>query len=224
MILRTILSDADGVIFVTEHLQYKGWLPTLKSFGVDLTKEDYRDNHAGISGIVTAANLVEIYNLSIMPEELLAQKHALLKQWFNEKKPELFPYTKEALQFFKKHFGFGIVTGAKYDEIMLKIERAGLYNILKDVPIISESHPKVMNGKPAPDLYLAGLEELSADPWQTMVIEDTVAGMQSAYEAGIGEIIGIPHEFVNPDKYPEYVTQKQSLTETVNYINHNYLS
>lgn len=46
-------------------------------------------------------------------------------------------------------------------------------------------------GKPAPDIYLEVAARLGGDASGFVVVEDSVAGVKSAYHAGIGAIIGI---------------------------------
>jgi beta-phosphoglucomutase-like phosphatase (HAD superfamily) len=46
-------------------------------------------------------------------------------------------------------------------------------------------------GKPAPDVYLAAAENIHTEPGQCIVVEDAVSGLESAYAAGIGCIIGL---------------------------------
>ena len=46
-------------------------------------------------------------------------------------------------------------------------------------------------GKPAPDQYLAAAQNIGIRPGQCVVVEDSVSGVEAAYAAGIGSIIGI---------------------------------
>jgi HAD superfamily hydrolase (TIGR01509 family) len=46
-------------------------------------------------------------------------------------------------------------------------------------------------GKPAPDVYLAAAENIHTEPGECIVVEDSVSGLESAYVAGIGCIIGL---------------------------------
>ena len=54
-------------------------------------------------------------------------------------------------------------------------------------------------GKPAPDIFLIAAEKIGLEPKDCIVVEDAVAGINSAKNAGIGKIIAIaslePMEF-----------------------------
>ena len=49
----------------------------------------------------------------------------------------------------------------------------------------------VRPGKPAPDCYLLAAQNLGLKPDQCVVIEDSLAGIDAAYAAGIGHIIAL---------------------------------
>ena len=43
---------------------------------------------------------------------------------------------------------------------------------------------QVTNGKPAPDIYLCACREMGSEPGETLALEDSPYGIQSAYRAG----------------------------------------
>lgn len=48
-----------------------------------------------------------------------------------------------------------------------------------------------MRAKPAPDMYIRAMENISAKPEETMVIEDSPSGVKAAAAAGAARIVGI---------------------------------
>ena len=46
-------------------------------------------------------------------------------------------------------------------------------------------------GKPAPDIFMIAAEKIGLNPADCVVVEDAIAGIKSAEDAGIGEIIAI---------------------------------
>lgn len=206
--IKAILTDLDGIIFRTEHLQRESWLPSLEQFGVGLSEEYYRNELAGNSTIEIADKIINKYkeegvNIDMIPEELLHEKEKLLLKWVDEKPPELLPYAKKFMNYAVNNWSkFGMVTGSSMNEAMLKLDKSGLYNIVKDVPLVTKSHPEVKKGKPAPYSYLVGMKEIGSKPEETAVIEDSGPGLESAKSAGVKEYIGVPHELVSVDSYP----------------------
>lgn len=70
-------------------------------------------------------------------------------------------------------------------------------------------------GKPAPDIYLEAAARLGGDPDGFVVVEDSVAGVKSAYNAGIGAIIGIGPAEAQAElgRYPGVLTVITALSE-----------
>lgn len=221
--IKALLTDLDGIIFRTEHLQRESWLHSLKQYGVGLSEEYYRNEIVGNSTIVIADKIIKDYEkqgitIDMTPQELTHEKEKLLVKWFDEKPPELLPYAKEFMKYaVNSGFKFGMVTGAPMDEAVLKLERSGLYTLVKDVPLITSSHPDIKKGKPAPDSYFVGMKETHSKPEETLVIEDTEPGLMSAKSAEVAEYIGIPHELVNPKSYPEGTIIMNNLNEVIEY-------
>jgi beta-phosphoglucomutase-like phosphatase (HAD superfamily) len=60
------------------------------------------------------------------------------------------------------------------------------------------SSEEVANGKPAPDVYLAVVRELSVDPKDCIAIEDSTNGIKAAVAAGM-RTIAVPNRRFRPD-------------------------
>lgn len=58
--------------------------------------------------------------------------------------------------------------------------------------IICGDDPEVLNGKPAPDIYLIAAHRLGVEPRHCLAIEDSLSGVQSAKRAGM-------HVYACPD-------------------------
>ncbi|HET7900644.1 MAG TPA: HAD-IA family hydrolase, partial [Candidatus Nanopelagicales bacterium] len=63
-------------------------------------------------------------------------------------------------------------------------ELAGLFTV-------SASTDEVAAGKPAPDVYLAVIERLEAQPERCLAVEDSGAGLRSASAAGM-RLVAVP--------------------------------
>jgi beta-phosphoglucomutase-like phosphatase (HAD superfamily) len=46
-------------------------------------------------------------------------------------------------------------------------------------------------GKPAPDVYLMACRNLGLEPASCVVVEDSISGLKSAREAGIGHVVAL---------------------------------
>lgn len=79
---------------------------------------------------------------------------------------------------------WAIVTSAPRKLAMARIAAAGLP--LPDVLVAAED---VTRGKPAPDPFLLGAQQLGVAAGDCLVFEDTLAGLQSAEAAGMDSVV-----------------------------------
>jgi beta-phosphoglucomutase len=88
--------------------------------------------------------------------------------------------TREAVRFAAEHARLGIVSGAAREEIVPVVAAAGLGELFAVVVADDD----VDRGKPDPESYLLALETLGVAGGETLVFEDTEAGVASAKAAG----------------------------------------
>ncbi len=80
---------------------------------------------------------------------------------------------------------WGVVTSGSRPLATNRLRYCGL-----PVPEVLVTSDDVTNGKPHPEPYLKGAEQLGFDPAECLVIEDAPAGIQSARAGGM-KVIGI---------------------------------
>ena len=79
-----------------------------------------------------------------------------------------------------------ICTSANPNLGRARLEAAGL-----PIPLNLVTGNDVEKGKPFPDPYLLGAKKLGFEPENCVVFEDAQSGVLSAFEAGIGLVIGV---------------------------------
>ena len=96
--------------------------------------------------------------------------------------------TRIAVRFAGERARLAIVSGAAREEIVPVVAAAGLSDLLATVVADDD----VSRGKPDPEGYLIALEALGVDPAETLVFEDTEAGIASAKAAGtrVAAVVG----------------------------------
>jgi beta-phosphoglucomutase-like phosphatase (HAD superfamily) len=88
--------------------------------------------------------------------------------------------TRDAVRFAAGHARLAIVSGAAREEIVPVVAAAGLGELIATVVADDD----VALGKPDPESYLLALRELGVAGAETLVFEDTEAGVASAKAAG----------------------------------------
>lgn len=89
----------------------------------------------------------------------------------------------------QKNIKIGLATGAGRDEAMSKLERLDLVKYFDAIVTKSD----VTNTKPDPETYISCMNILRIKPEETLAVEDSLAGFQSATGAEI-EIFVVENE------------------------------
>jgi pseudouridine-5'-monophosphatase len=81
-------------------------------------------------------------------------------------------------------------------------------------PIVHGDDARVVQGKPAPDIFLVAAQELGVEPARCAVLEDTVNGVRAGVAARMRTIAVIDPRFgFGPDDFPGAARSVNSLTE-----------
>jgi beta-phosphoglucomutase len=110
-------------------------------------------------------------------------------------------HVREAVRFAAERVPLAVCSGAARDEIEPVVESAGIAGCFRAIV----SSDDVVHGKPDPEGYLKALALLGAEPAETVVFEDTEAGIASARAAGIGRVLAMrttlePHRLAGADE------------------------
>jgi len=110
-------------------------------------------------------------------------------------------HVREAVRFAASCVPLAICSGAARAEIEPVVEAAGLAGCFRTIV----SSDDVVHGKPDPEGYTRALAELRVDPRDSLVVEDTEAGIASARSAGVGCVLALqttldPHRLAEADE------------------------
>lgn len=173
-----ILWDLDGVIVDTGELHFNAWKQTLDTVGFHLTDADFaRVNGMNNKRIILTllgnkASEAEIKNLADKKESIFRSQKEFCK---------LFPHVREWLEFFKtKQCKQAVASSAPQINIDLLMDQFQIKNYF-DLLQSSEG----MAGKPDPQLFLTVAAKLDVPQENCLVIEDSIAGIRAAKQAGM---------------------------------------
>ena len=89
---------------------------------------------------------------------------------------------KEILTFLKENgYKVALATSAKRERAIKQLKMANIKELFDCIVCGDE----VINAKPNPEIFLKAAEELSVKPENCIVIEDSPAGIESAYNANM---------------------------------------
>lgn len=188
-----IIFDFNGTLYWDSQMHYDAWRDFSKILrGYSFTDEEMREKMFGH----TNADIIE-YAIGKKPSKEMVEKYGKEKEaLYRErclKEPENFklaPGAIELLDYLKENnIPRTIATMSEWDNVEFYIKYLNLGKWF-DLDKITYSDGTIP-GKPAPDIFLIAAEKLGIEPQNCLVIEDAIAGINSAKSAGIGRIIAI---------------------------------
>jgi HAD superfamily hydrolase (TIGR01509 family) len=188
---RAIIFDFDGVITDSEPLHYEMFRRTLEIEGVPLTRETYDAKYLAMDDKGCFSAAFADHGRALPPEHLatLIERKAALLEAEMRRDARLFPGVATFILDLARHAPLAINSGALRPEIELVLESSGLRAAFS----VIVSAEDVSRCKPDPEGYRLALEKLNAAhadgapirPEECLVIEDSVAGVESALRAGM---------------------------------------
>ena len=176
-ICKLILFDLDGVTIDTEPLYAKGEIRLFKEYGVSIPQEDWK--------LFRGCTEEKFYDLSmnrygITEDRIIFQNkgRAYVREEF-EKHLDFMPGFNNLIKRLNGQYLVGLVTATP--EYMFKWvdERLNLSDIFEHIVYGGMTD----KGKPDPDPYLLGMKQFNVSAQNTMVIEDSVHGIQAGLHA-----------------------------------------
>jgi HAD superfamily hydrolase (TIGR01509 family) len=176
---QAVLFDLDGVLADSELLSNRVWVQLLADHGLTLTHDDFMTRSVGLSLAALYAGLERDFSWR-RPETFDASSSAALTAAFGS--VEAVPGARETLQSLRQAgIPFAVASNSRRDWLDLKLRAAGLADLVQNSFDPSQVGGR---GKPLPDLYQHAAAALGADIRHSLVIEDSVTGVQAGVAAG----------------------------------------
>lgn len=211
---KAFLFDFDGVITDSEPYVFEVLKQMIKdNFGIELPYSDINMT-IGCSDRKVAEYIANEYHIDYSVELSEKLKKNYPDYYFEYGGIKPFPYLRDLLSILKdRGRKVAIVSSTDRAHLEAALSRMGLSGFIDT--IISGSD--VQNKKPSPEPYLKGLEALSVDKQDAVVIEDSPTGIQSAVNAGI-DCIGFEGSEVKQDteKASIIIASYKEMIEAIN--------
>lgn len=173
-----ILFDHDGVLVDTEFWYFKAGERALADIGLTLDKDQYlRDMNQGL-GTWARARAAGIDEQTISRQREARDDY--YQEYLRTESIEI-EGVVEALAELSKYVRMAIVTTARRADFDLIHEKRHIRRFM-DFVLVREDYRLA---KPHPEPYLTGLKRFGATREETLVVEDSARGLNSAVAAGI---------------------------------------
>lgn len=207
--IEAVIFDMDGTLIDSMSIWKQIDIEHFAMYGKELP-ENLQSEIEGMSFYQTAEYIKEKYDFPETIEEMVE----LWNQMARKKYAQEVPFKKGAKQFLElcksKGMKLGIATSNSrflYDAVS---EHLGFDEYFDCVLTGTE----VLNGKPAPDVYLKVAENLSVSPQNCLVFEDIIKGIMAGHNAGM-KVVAVD------DDYSKATTEEKK--KMADYYIYDYL-
>lgn len=191
MSTKAFIFDLDGVIVDTAKYHYLAWKKLANSLGIEFTHED-NEQLKGVSRVRSLDLILELGKQTATQEQkdkwLIDKNEDYLSYLVDIDESEILPGVAKTLRYLKDK-GQLIALGSASKNAKPILEKTGIMPLF-DVIVDGND---VSNAKPDPEVFLQAAKKLNAENKNSIVFEDSVAGVQAANIAGMISVgIGDP--------------------------------
>ena len=175
-----IVFDFDGVVLDTETPLYSSWKEMYSRYGAHLDLELFAAYIGGADYFDFHTHLEQQTGLTLDRQSLMDERRALYSKHVsgNTVLPGVKAYLSEA----RSHgFRIGLASNSDIGWVGSNLRELGLFD---DFDVL-KTRDDVVHVKPDPEIYLAALHDLKADPGHAIAIEDSASGVAAAKAAGL---------------------------------------
>jgi len=199
---KLIIFDCDGVLVDSEYIGSRVYAQILTQLGYIVSTEDSIKNFTGLNDTAVIDFVFQESGIKL-PDNLsqLAEK-PLFEAFENELKP-LIDTTLKYVSL--NNMSRCIASSSPKNRIFRALELTQQQHFFLKENIFSSS--QVSRGKPFPDLFLFAAQSMQTQPKNCLVIEDSLAGIEAAQQAGMSVIAFLGASHAVFDWYKEKISK-----------------
>lgn len=175
---KAFIFDLNGVIVDTAKYHYLAWQKIANALNIDFTHE-HNELLKGVSRVRSLDIILELGNIQASQEDkdkwLIQKNEDYLTYLVDMDKSEILPGVFPVLEFLKENKQ-AIALGSASKNARPILEKTG---IISYFDVIVDGND-VTNAKPDPEVFLKAAQLLNISPTDSIVFEDSVAGVQAA--------------------------------------------
>lgn len=211
--IKYVIFDMDGTLLDTETIFRESWIITSKKWNID-SAEDLYEQIAGRSVDTIKLLFEEKYGDRYDFDRFFSERMACFCELVKDNIP-LKAGAREILEYLKENnVPCALATSTPMRMTEPNLKRVGLYDYFSSI-VTSES---VLNGKPAPDIFLEAAGRIGAELDKTVVVEDSYNGLFAAYNANIRPVMVVDRQLPNDEIRKILYAECSSLFDVIEII------
>jgi beta-phosphoglucomutase len=179
-----VVFDFNGTLSDDEPILCEIFMHLFAEHGKPMSAQEYFDRLAGLSD----PEIVRAWLGDDHPdvEEVIDERIRLYGEAVADGS-SVHEHVREAVRFAASRVPLAICSGAARAEIGPVVAAAGIASCFR----VIVGSDDVVHGKPDPEGYAKALAALNVEPADSLVVEDTEAGIASARAAGVGHVLAL---------------------------------
>lgn len=212
--IKAVIFDMDGLMIDSERVTFECYQEILKGMNLTMDEEFYKTLLGKpLKGIYQ--RFYDVYGNDFPIEDVIKDVHTLMAQRFETEGVPVKTGLKSLLEYLKiNNYKTIVATSSNRNRVDTILAQAQITDYFDD----SICGDEVTKGKPNPEVFLKSCQKLGVSVDEAIVLEDSEAGIQASYDAGI-KVICIP-DMKYPEKQYEEKTFKifKDLNDVTNYL------
>lgn len=212
--MKAVIFDMDGVLLDTERVSRRAWDIVGERWECPIEEAFLSKLRGGNLEQIKQAFL-QRFGEDFAFDSMWQEKRQLFLRMLDEEGVPVKKGAFELISYLKEEkYKIALATGSGRKQAIWNLENVGLDNSFDTIICGDE----VTRSKPDPEIFLKAAEGLGVSPWQCLVIEDSLNGIQAALAGGF-HVIMVP-DLTMPD---QSVKQKvdgvlEDLTEVIEFL------
>jgi HAD superfamily hydrolase (TIGR01509 family) len=190
-----VIFDCDGVLVDSEPLANVSFSRALKAVGLDWSVEETMRRLMGRS-LKSCLEICEAELGRKLPDDFLEKMQAVTYQSFRDAPLQPVAGVREAIVALQEAgLDTCVASSGSPEKMRFTLGLTGLWDLFEG-RIYSAS--QVPRGKPFPDLFLHAAIDMDVQPFDCVVVEDSVPGIQAARSAGMRALAYAGEPYADP--------------------------
>jgi haloacid dehalogenase superfamily, subfamily IA, variant 3 with third motif having DD or ED/haloacid dehalogenase superfamily, subfamily IA, variant 1 with third motif having Dx(3-4)D or Dx(3-4)E len=201
--IKGILFDMDGLMFDTERLDIDAWVYIGRQMGYHITA-GLPIKTLGLNYKDTKSVFLDALGYTFDYDGLKKMRDMYVYNRIEQEGMPIKPGLFELLNFLKSGgYKMTVATSSEREKAIFYFQKAGIADFFGEIVC----GDMILHGKPEPDIYLKACEVIDVAPDACIALEDSPAGLLSAFRAGVKPVM-IPDLLEPDDRSKEIIFSK----------------